>query len=1138
MNDKNSLFNQKKIRNKNILSKKNKYLNQNSSISYNKEYNKNQFKQGKTAQSSPIYFRNKITKVSNVKKTDINIPSIVSKHNKNYTFDNNKSNSRSKSKSRKSSKKKSKEQSRNIFKDNKSKFRKLNFNEKTDLMLSKNHLKSNVNTGNRSNNILISITQNNSNIQTKNKINKQRIKKEKKNKILQRNLLFNYNNISNNNNISKFNLITANKVNNNLKVMKIINNILAKKKKNKTAINSRKNTSSKEKKNSKNKNIKTGEINRIKNLYNNNKMIKNLKKSNNIINNIKLKQNKNSNVTNIIRNISIFSNNINKYQNLIDKYSNKTLNNNKLKKNNNYLNLKSDNFTLTSNNIKVKNTNFNNKQLIKKRSEHNSKSKENASDNLQTVIYNKKNIFNTNMTSNYNYNFNLKNTYKSFPLTTTHSINIAKTKNNIEQKNKKKSKSSTKTNNSNIYTGNKKSKTKYNFNKKQNNKSKSNSKNKKRNKSSNKYKEFNNIYMNRYSTNKNQKNIININIIYNNKKNKIEKNQNVNKKNEYPKRNNPNVNNFIINIFQNKSTYPGTNIDFQKTIKNINLTTSEIHTNSKENKYSNSITKKSKKQTNSHSIKKYKPNNNDYLNEDLPIIINNKDSYYYNEISKKLSEKIKQYGKEHNYLEYPKTDLSFYKIGRSIGHGAFGKVNIALHVLSGHIVSIKSFNKKKNLFSLNRIKNEVKIMNKLRKSDNIVKLFELFETKNYYCLVMENVVGGSLLSAINKMNKIPENISKNIFKQLITTLQFIHSHNIVHRDIKPDNILLDLDNTIKLCDFGVSKIIPKGQLVNDSCGTPAFIAPEILLDTPYNPYVSDIWSSGVVLYAMVTGFFPFRGVNETQLHENILSGLYPNPLDISEDLKDLLKRILNVNPKERITLEQILEHPWLNKDNNNNNYYKNKDFNINLFTKAEKIIYGKLKMNYKSIPKDIQLENFTNKNIDSYYEEENQNVQTMSFIFTPYNTNRVKEEDEDLYYDDVNIEDKIMNFNPKVQEINRLYEIHNNYEYDQGYIIEKKEILRKKLKVSIKNSFENDNNNNNSNNRISKKKDIFDENNNLLKINVSMNTDNFILNEEAIKYVENFGYKKEYIIKSLEGNELNHATATYYLRLSLKNSKN
>ena len=191
-----------------------------------------------------------------------------------------------------------------------------------------------------------------------------------------------------------------------------------------------------------------------------------------------------------------------------------------------------------------------------------------------------------------------------------------------------------------------------------------------------------------------------------------------------------------------------------------------------------------------------------------------------------------------------------------------------MHVLSGQIVAIKSFNKKKNIFSISKIKNEVKIMSKLRKHNNIVKLFELFETEDHYCLVMENIVGGNLLNAINKMNKIPENLAKIIFKQLIKTLQYIHSNGIVHRDIKPDNILLDLDNTIKICDFGVSKIISEGQLIRDSCGTPAFVAPEILLDYPYDPFPTDIWSSGVVLYAMTTGFFPFRGVNETQLHKS------------------------------------------------------------------------------------------------------------------------------------------------------------------------------------------------------------------------------------------------------------------------------
>jgi serine/threonine protein kinase len=285
---------------------------------------------------------------------------------------------------------------------------------------------------------------------------------------------------------------------------------------------------------------------------------------------------------------------------------------------------------------------------------------------------------------------------------------------------------------------------------------------------------------------------------------------------------------------------------------------------------------------------------------------------------------------------------------------------------------------------------------------------------------------------------------------------------------------------------------------------------------------------------MVTGFFPFRGINETQLHENILTGIYPKPNNISEELLDLLTKILNTNPSKRISIDEILKHPWLNdEDDINNVKYKYKDFGLNLFTKAEKIIYGKMKLNYKKVSKDIQLENFTNKNIDSYYEEENQNVQTMSFVFTPYNTNREKDEDEDLYYDDVNIEDDIIQFTPKVQEISRLYEIHNNYEFDQGYIIEKKELWRKRLKVSIKNTIEKDKDKNNK--KSSEKKEVKDSsNNNLLKLNVSMIKGSFNIDEEALKYVENFGYKKEYIIKSLESNELNHATATYYLKLSLK----
>ena len=264
--------------------------------------------------------------------------------------------------------------------------------------------------------------------------------------------------------------------------------------------------------------------------------------------------------------------------------------------------------------------------------------------------------------------------------------------------------------------------------------------------------------------------------------------------------------------------------------------------------------------------------------------------------------------------------------------------------------------------------------------------------------------------------------------------------------------------------------------------------------------------------------------------------VFPKPKDISDELVDLLSKILNINPKKRISLKNILLHPWFINKN------KKKSNNLNLFTKAEQIIYGKLKLDYRKINKNIQLENFTDKNIDSYYEEVNQNIQTISFVFTPYNTRREKDEDDDLYYDDVNIEDEIIKFMPKVQEISRLYEIHNNCDFDQGYIVGRKQMWKKKLMGSIDKSFDKKKNKNKNlkENKDKKdntsKKNISYLNSNFLKTNSSINTDNFVIDEDAVKFVEDFGYKKEYIIKSLELNELNHASATYYLKLSLKNS--
>ena len=148
------------------------------------------------------------------------------------------------------------------------------------------------------------------------------------------------------------------------------------------------------------------------------------------------------------------------------------------------------------------------------------------------------------------------------------------------------------------------------------------------------------------------------------------------------------------------------------------------------------------------------------------------------------------------------------------------------------------------------------------------------------------------------MNKIPENLAKIIFKQLIKTIQYIHSNDIVHRDIKPDNILLDLNNTIKICDVGVRKIIPEGQLIRDSCETLHICCSRNFVRLSILPLPNRYMVKWGVLYAMTPRFFPFRGVNKKQLHESILSGIFQKYKDISNELNDLLSKILNTNPKK------------------------------------------------------------------------------------------------------------------------------------------------------------------------------------------------------------------------------------------------
>lgn len=235
-----------------------------------------------------------------------------------------------------------------------------------------------------------------------------------------------------------------------------------------------------------------------------------------------------------------------------------------------------------------------------------------------------------------------------------------------------------------------------------------------------------------------------------------------------------------------------------------------------------------------------------------------------------------------------------------------------MHICSGKLVAIKSFNKIKvnTEKARKKILNETNILKSLN-HNNIIKLYETFETEAYIFIIMEYISCGDLLAFVRKRGKLSENVCKFLFRQIIEAIHYMHSMNIIHRDIKLDNILIDLNNNVKLCDFGVSKTIKKDEIIFDQCGTPAYIAPEILENQGYNGFSVDMWSVGVVLYAMLSGTVPFKADNMKALHKMIVNASYDPIPDLSKEAEHLLNRLLELDPSARYTSERVLTHPWL-----------------------------------------------------------------------------------------------------------------------------------------------------------------------------------------------------------------------------------
>ena len=270
--------------------------------------------------------------------------------------------------------------------------------------------------------------------------------------------------------------------------------------------------------------------------------------------------------------------------------------------------------------------------------------------------------------------------------------------------------------------------------------------------------------------------------------------------------------------------------------------------------------------------------------------------------------------------ESPKTDIisikqiGDYILGEEIGSGAFGKVLLGKHILTEEKVAIKILDKmilNETPEDYELVKKEISIL-KIVKHKYIVQLYEIMQTAQHIFIIMEYCEGKEILDYILRKNKLSELESLKYFQQLINCLFYLHSQNITHRDIKIDNMLLDGNKDLKLIDFGLSTKYTDDDLLDQPCGTVVYAAPEVLEGKEYHGMLADVWSSGIVLYGMLSGYLPFSEKDDEKNKQLVIKGKITMPDFFSDQVKDLLKHMLDVNPMTRYTLQEIKDHPWFN----------------------------------------------------------------------------------------------------------------------------------------------------------------------------------------------------------------------------------
>ena len=424
-------------------------------------------------------------------------------------------------------------------------------------------------------------------------------------------------------------------------------------------------------------------------------------------------------------------------------------------------------------------------------------------------------------------------------------------------------------------------------------------------------------------------------------------------------------------------------------------------------------------------------------------------------------------------------------LGKKIGQGTFATVRLATHIKTNEIVAIKILDKEK-MKEIDKIRSnrEIRILKKMRHR-NIVHLYNAINSENMIYLIMEYIKGKDLLTYINEKNKLNENESCYYYQQIISGIEYLEKLKIVHRDIKPENIIIEDNKNIKILDFGLSNFYPKNNVLYSSCGSLCYASPEMIEGKKYSGSCVDIWSSGIVLFAMLCGYLPFTDSDEQKLFKKIVEGKLYFPYFLSEQAKDLLNKVLNKDPLKRINIKKIKNHPWFNL--NNPKITMSPGFLINeIVIPIDLDIINKMANTYEYNEKEIKIDLLKNRH---------NNKTTTYYLLLD---SKIRKGENSIC--DMKSEEYI-------KYIKNPYNLLSNYNYDIEKVIDERVYSNEKtfnLKLSKRNnSFRNSRRNLSLKKKYNKRENNINDNGFNMKINLKKNIGKIFINKdskEEIKY--------------------------------------